>query len=212
MSMLTFYHIFPHQKNLCGSSRDLASQPSSSVSSMYLELKSASPHLVVLYAAPGHAAKRIRLGRGRQLLVPDHMQPLLIAIAYWRAGLFIVVYSDSVTFLASIYFYFPIFETMFNMLNNLFNNGGCFNLMFIRERRTNCSFVSSLTAVILFVFGQHNTAHRFSFLSLSRRSLESASYPSILRPSVRPSVRFYGHFSRHFTSFVMYFLTISHHL
>ena len=23
MSMLTFYHIFPHEKNLCGSSRDL---------------------------------------------------------------------------------------------------------------------------------------------------------------------------------------------
>ena len=80
---------------------------------MYLELKSASPHLVVLYAAPGHAAKRIRLGRGRQLLVPDHMQPLLIAIAYWRAGLFIVVYSDSVTFLASILFIIPHIRNYF---------------------------------------------------------------------------------------------------
>ena len=31
-------------------------------------------------------AKRNRLGEGRQLLDPDNVQPLLIAIAYWRAG------------------------------------------------------------------------------------------------------------------------------
>ena len=70
------------------------------------------------------------------------------------------------------------------MLNSLFNNGGCFNLTFIRERRTNWSFVSSLTAVIIFAFGQHNIARWFSFLSFSHRSLEGASYPSIICPFI----------------------------
>ena len=36
-----------------------------------------------------------------------------IAIAYWRAGLFIVVYSDSVTFLASILFIIPHIRNYF---------------------------------------------------------------------------------------------------
>ena len=88
------------------------------------------------------------------------------------------------------------------MLNNLFNNGGCFNLTFIRERRTNWSFVSSLTAVIIFAFGQHNTARWFSFLFLSsfpRRRLLSVDHLSIYLSLVRLSV------------FTDIFRVISHH-
>ena len=58
----------------------------------------------------------------------------------------------------------------------------CFNLTSIRERRASRSFISSSTAVILFVFGQHNTAHRFPFFSLSpfpRKRLLSVDPPSI---------------------------------
>ena len=110
------------------------------------------------------------------------------------------------------------------MLNSLFNNGGCFNLTFIRERRTNWSFVSSLTAVIIFAFGQHNIARWFSFLSFSHRSFEGASCPSILCPFIYLSsvclflqtffTSFYfirDAFLVHLTSSVMYFLPILRH-
>ena len=85
----------------------------------------------------GHRGRAVDLETVVNFMFWTACSHLLIAIAYWRAGLFIVVYSDSVTFPASIYFYFPIFETMFNMLNNLFNSGGCYNLSFTREWRAN---------------------------------------------------------------------------
>ena len=74
------------------------------------------------------------LGIGRQLYVPVSMQPSPHRHCLWRAGLFNVVYSDSVIFLASILFIVPHIRNYFNMLNSLFNSGGCFNLTSIRER------------------------------------------------------------------------------